>query len=46
MGRLDVVGPLLQAQPQFRFLLVAIDYFTKWIEVAPLFEVTEVIKFL
>ena len=26
---LDVVGPLPHAQPQFRFLLVATDYFTK-----------------
>ena len=46
--RLNVVGPLPRAQPQFRFLLVAADYFTKWTEVVPLSEVTgqHVIKFL
>jgi len=43
-----VVGSLLRAQPQFRFLLVATDYFTKWIEAVPIFEVTDdqVVKFL
>jgi len=43
-----VVGSLLRAQPQFRFLLVAADYFTKWIEAVPIFEVTDhqVVKFL
>jgi len=45
---LDVVGSLPPAQPQFQFLLVASDYFTKWVEVVPLFEVTDhqVVKFL
>jgi len=37
---LDVVGPLPQAQPQLRFLLVATDYFTKWVEAVSLSEVT------
>ena len=43
-----MVGPLPQAHPQFRFLLVATDYFTKWIKVVLLFEVTgrQVVKFL
>ncbi|XP_047149063.1 protein NYNRIN-like, partial [Vigna umbellata] len=33
---MDIVGPLLIAKAQNKFLLVAIDYFTKWIEVEPL----------
>ena len=45
---LDAVGLLSQAQPQLRFLLVAIDYFTKWVEAVPLSEVTgqQFVKFL
>jgi len=44
---LDVVGPLPRVQPQLQFLLVAIDYFTKWVEVVPLSEVTgqQIVKF-
>jgi len=43
-----VVDSLSRTQPQFRFLLVATDYFTKWIKVVPLSEVTgqQVVKFL
>ena len=29
---IDIVGPLPQGKKQVKFLLVAIDYFTKWIE--------------
>ena len=45
---LDVVGPLQRALPQFRFLLIATDYFTKWIEAVSLSEVTgqQIVKFL
>ena len=48
--RLDVVGPLPRALPQIRtirFLLIATDYFTKWIEAVPLSEVTrqQIVKF-
>ena len=45
---LDVVEPLPQAQPQLHFLLVATDYFTKWIEIISLFEVSiqQIVKFL
>jgi len=45
---LDVVGPLLRAQPQLWFLLVDIDYFTKWVEAMALSEVTrqQIVKFL
>ena len=40
--------PLPRAQPQFWFLLVATEYFTKWIEAVPLSEVTrqQIVKFL
>jgi len=46
--RLDVVGPLPRAQPQLLFLLVATDYFTKWIEAIALPEVSEqqIVKFI
>ena len=45
---LDVVGSLSRAQSQMRFLLVAIDYFTKWIEAVPVFEVSgqQIVKLL
>ena len=33
---LDVVEQLPRAQPRLRFLLVATDYFTKWIEIVQL----------
>jgi len=44
----DVVGPFPRAQSQLRFLLVATDYFTKWVKAVPLSEVTEqqIVKFL
>ena len=37
---LDVVGYLPRAQPQFRFLPVATNYFTKWVQIVPLSDVT------
>jgi len=45
---IDVVGPLPRALPQFRFLLVATDYFTKWVKAVPLFDFTrqQIINFL
>jgi len=33
---MDIVGPFPQATGQRKFLLVAVDYFTKWIEAKPL----------
>ncbi|GJR40950.1 reverse transcriptase domain-containing protein [Tanacetum coccineum] len=33
---IDIVGPLLIAPRGARFLVVAIDYFTKWVEAKPL----------
>jgi len=45
---LDVAGPLPRAQPQLWFLLAAIDYFTKWVDIVPQSEVTgqRIVKFL
>jgi len=36
------LGPFPLASGQRKFLLVAIDYFTKWVEVEPLAQITEV----
>ncbi|GFZ01679.1 hypothetical protein Acr_15g0002880 [Actinidia rufa] len=38
---IDILGPLPQAPLQRKFLIVAIDYFTKWIEAQPLAKITE-----
>ena len=38
---IDIVGPLPQGKGQVKFLLVAIDYFTKWVEVEALATITE-----
>ncbi|KAL0420484.1 UNVERIFIED_CONTAM: hypothetical protein Slati_3071300 [Sesamum latifolium] len=45
---MDIVGPFPLAPGQRKFLLVAIDYFTKWVEAEPLARITEgkVMKFL
>ena len=37
----DIVGPLSQDKGQLKFLLVAIDYFTKWVEAEALATITE-----
>lgn len=37
-----VMGPLSQGKKQVKFLLVAIDYFTKWVEVKALSTIMEV----
>uniref|UniRef100_A0A2N9HTD2 Integrase catalytic domain-containing protein n=1 Tax=Fagus sylvatica TaxID=28930 RepID=A0A2N9HTD2_FAGSY len=39
---LDIVGPLPQALGNKKFLIVATDYFTKWIEAEPLSHIREV----
>ncbi|KAL0408056.1 UNVERIFIED_CONTAM: hypothetical protein Sradi_1740000 [Sesamum radiatum] len=46
--RTDIVGPFPLAAGQRKFLLVAIDYFTKWVEAEPLARITEgeVMKFI
>ena len=38
---IDIVGPLPLGKGQVKFLLVAIDYFTKWFEAAALATITE-----
>ncbi|KAL0439574.1 UNVERIFIED_CONTAM: Gag-Pol polyprotein [Sesamum latifolium] len=46
--RQDLVGLFPQATGQRKFLIVVVDYFTKWVEAEPLAKITEkeVIKFL
>ncbi|KAL0449021.1 UNVERIFIED_CONTAM: hypothetical protein Slati_1458500 [Sesamum latifolium] len=45
---MDLVGPFPQATGQRKFLIIAVDYFTKWVEAEPLAKITEkeVIEFL
>ncbi|KAK4397223.1 Gag-Pol polyprotein [Sesamum angolense] len=45
---IDLVGPLPQATGQRKFLIVVVDYFTKWVEAEPLANISEkeMIKFL
>ncbi|GMH07488.1 hypothetical protein Nepgr_009328 [Nepenthes gracilis] len=38
---LDILGPLPMAGGQRKFLIVSIDYFTKWVEAVPLAKITE-----
>ena len=38
---LDIIGPLPQGKRQVKFLLVAIDYFMKWVEAETLSTITE-----
>jgi hypothetical protein len=33
--RIDIVGPLTTAQGNYKFVVVAVEYFTKWIEAKP-----------
>ncbi|KAL0413056.1 UNVERIFIED_CONTAM: hypothetical protein Sradi_1507300 [Sesamum radiatum] len=45
---IEIVGPFPLAAGQRKFLLVAVDYFTKWVKVEPLARITEgeVMKFI
>jgi hypothetical protein len=45
---IDIVGALPRAPGGFKFLLVAIDTFTKWMEVMPIVNITQEVpvKFL
>ena len=38
---IDIVVPLSQGKKQVKFLVVAIDYFTKWVEAEPLAVIIE-----
>ena len=38
---IDIVGPLPRGKKQLKFLLVAIDYFTKWVEAEALETIME-----
>ena len=38
---IDIVGPLPLGKSQVKFLLVAIDYFTKWVKAEALSTITE-----
>ena len=38
---LDIMGPFPTALRQLKFLVVGVDYFTKWVEVEPLAIITE-----
>ena len=38
---INIVGPLPQVKRQVKFLLVAVDYFTKWVEAKALPTITE-----
>ncbi|XP_065050213.1 uncharacterized protein LOC135680155 [Musa acuminata AAA Group] len=38
---LDLLGPFLLAAGQWRYIVVGVDYFTKWVEAEPLATITE-----
>ena len=38
---LDILGPLAIGKGQFKFIIVVVDYFTKWVDVEPLATITE-----
>ncbi|GJZ01522.1 reverse transcriptase domain-containing protein [Tanacetum coccineum] len=37
---IDIAGPFLEGPGKFKFLIVSIDYFTKWIEAKPVATIT------
>ena len=39
--RIDILGSFPSALTQQKFLFVAIDYFTKWVEAKPVTQITE-----
>lgn len=45
---IDIVGPFPEAPGRVKFLVVAIDYFTKWVEAEPLASISSrtIIKFM
>lgn len=38
---IDILGPFPQAKAQKKFIIVAMEYFTKWIEAETLAKITE-----
>ena len=38
---IDILGPLPPSKKQVKFLIIAIDYFTKWVEAKPLAVITK-----
>ena len=38
---IDLIGPLLKAQGKIKYIVVAIDYYTKWLEFEPLSKIIE-----
>lgn len=38
---IDLLGPLSQGKRQLKFVVVAIDYLTKWVKAKPLTRITE-----
>ncbi|KAK9074310.1 hypothetical protein SSX86_006908 [Deinandra increscens subsp. villosa] len=45
---IDIVGPFPMAQGRVRFVVVAVDYFTKWVEAKPLATITsrQILRFV
>ena len=39
---IDIISPLPTSKKQVKFLVIAIDYFTKWVEAKPLAVIMEV----
>jgi len=39
-GGIDLLGPFPKVVGQLKYLVVAIDYSTKWIEIEPLAKIT------
>jgi hypothetical protein len=39
---IDIVGPLTTAQENYKYVVVAVEYFIKWIEVKPLVNIAAV----
>ena len=37
---MDLVGPLPTAQGNYKYAVIAIEYFTKWVEAKPLISIT------